>query len=72
MEETSWSLGQEDPVKKEIAIHFSIIAWEIPWTEEPGGLRSMGLQRLGHDWVAEHDFAVNGKYIDVRVCFSFI
>jgi len=49
VQETVWSLGQEDPLKKEMAIHFSIIAWEIPWTEEPGGLQSMGWQRLGHD-----------------------
>ena len=36
------SLGQEDPLGKEIAIHYSILAWRIPWTEEPGGLQSMG------------------------------
>ena len=44
------SLGWEDPLKKEMAIHSSTIAWKIPWTEEPGRLRSMGLQRVGHDW----------------------
>ena len=38
------SLGWEDPLEKEMAIHSSILAWEIPWTEEPGGLQSMGLQ----------------------------
>ena len=43
------SLGQEDPLEKEIATHSSILAWEIPWTEKPGGLQSMGLQRVGHD-----------------------
>ena len=37
------SLGQEDPLEKEMATHSSILAWEIPWTEEPGGLQSMGL-----------------------------
>ena len=42
------SLGQEDPLEKEMAMHFSILLWEIPWTEEPGGLQSMGLQRVGH------------------------
>ena len=42
-------LGQEDPLEKEMATHFSILAWEIPWTEEPGRLQSMGSQRLGHD-----------------------
>ena len=40
------SLGQEDPLKKEMATHYSILAWEIPWTEEPGGLQSMGSQRV--------------------------
>ena len=42
-------LGQEDPVEKEMAIHSSILTWEISWTEEPGGLWSMGLQRVGHN-----------------------
>ena len=40
------SLGQEDPLEKELATHFSIIAWEIPWTEESGGLQSVGSQEL--------------------------
>ena len=43
------SLGWEDPLEKGMATHSSILAWEIPWTEEPGGLQSMGLQRVGHD-----------------------
>ena len=43
------SLGQEDPLEKEMATHSSILAWKIPWTEEPGGLQSMGSQRVGHD-----------------------
>ena len=42
------SLGQEDPVEKGMATHSSIIAWIIPWVEEPGGLQSMGSQRVGH------------------------
>ena len=42
-------LGWKDPLEKEMATHSSILAWEIPWTEEPGGLQSMGLQRVGHD-----------------------
>ena len=45
------SLGQEDPLEKEMATHSSILAWRIPWTEEPGGLQSMGSQRVGHDRV---------------------
>ena len=47
------SLGWEDPLGKEMAIHSSILAWEIPWTEEPGGLQSRGLQRVGHNLVTE-------------------
>ena len=43
------SLGQEDPLEKEMAIHSSTIAWKIPWTEEPGRLQSMGSQTVGHD-----------------------
>ena len=44
-------LGQEDPLEKEMATHSSIIAWEIPWTEKPGGLQSMVSQRVRHGWV---------------------
>ena len=43
------SLNQEDPLEKVIATHSSILAWRIPWTEEPGGLQSMGSQRIGQD-----------------------
>ena len=43
------SLGREDPLEKEMATHSSILAWRIPWTEEPGGLQSLGSQRVGHD-----------------------
>ena len=45
------SLGWADPLKKGMATHFSILAWRIPWTEEPVGLQCMGLQRVGHNWV---------------------
>ena len=50
MQET-WvqSLGREDPLEKEMATHSSTLAWKIPWVEEPGGLQSMGYQRVGHD-----------------------
>ena len=44
-------LGYEDPLEKEMATHSSILAWEIPWTEEPGRLQSVWLQRVGHDSV---------------------
>ena len=50
MQET-WvqSLGQEDPLEKRMATHSSILSWRIPWTEEPGGLQSMELQKVRHD-----------------------
>ena len=47
------SLGQEDALGKEMATHSSILAWRIPWTEEPGGLQSMGWCRVGHDLVSK-------------------
>ena len=47
------SPGWEDPLEKEMATHSSTLAWKIPWTEEPGRLQSMGLQRVGHDWATE-------------------
>ena len=50
MQETqAQSLGQEDPLEKEMATHSGMLAWSILWTEEPGGLQSMGLQRIGHN-----------------------
>ena len=45
-----WSIGWEDPLEKEMATHTSILAWKIPWMEEPGGLQSMGVQRVDKDW----------------------
>ena len=46
-----WSLGWNDPLKRGMATPSNILSWRIPWTEEPGGLQSMGLQRIGHSWV---------------------
>ena len=43
------SLGGEDPLEKEMATHSSILAWRIPWTEEPGGLQATGSERIGHN-----------------------
>ena len=69
-----WSLGREDPLEEGITTHSSILAWEIPWTEEPDGLQSMGSQRVGHDWsdricTNAHDvfifFLKNAPYIKV-------
>ena len=52
MKETQvWSLGQEDTLEKGMATHSSILAWRVPWREEPGGLQNMGLQRTRYDWV---------------------
>ena len=48
------SLGQEDPLEKEMAIHSSILAWRIPWTEEPGRLQPMGSRTVGHDLATRH------------------
>ena len=45
-----WSLSQGDPLEKEVATYSGILAWRIPWTEEPGRLQSMGLQRVRHNW----------------------
>ena len=47
------SVGREDPLEKEMAIHSNILAWEIPWTEEPDELQSMGWQRIGQDSVTK-------------------
>ena len=46
-----WSLGREDPLEKEMVTHSNILAWRIPWREEPGRLQPTGSQRVGHDWV---------------------
>ena len=54
LETLVWSLGREDPLKKEMATHSSVLAWETAWTEEPGGLQSKGTKRVGHDWATEH------------------
>ena len=59
MQET-WvqSLGGEDLLEEGMAIHSSILAWEIPWTEDPGGLQSMGPQRVRHNWVANYYYFI--------------
>ena len=76
------SLGREDLLEKEMAIHSSTIAWKIPWTEEPGRLQSMGSQRVGHDWATSHASKVilkilqatlqqymNWEFLDVQAGF---
>ena len=61
------SLSQEDPLKEEMAIHSSILAWRIPWTEEPGGLQSRGSQRVRHDLATKRHTLnpVIGKHLGV-------
>ena len=53
LETRVWSLGWEDPLEEEMATYSSILAWRIPWTEEPGWLQSMGSQKVRHDWVTK-------------------
>ena len=78
MQETwDWSLGQEVPLEKEMVTHSSILAWRIPWTEEPGELQSMGLQRVKHDWATNtlwltliflSTFCIRGYIILYNIC----
>ena len=59
-----FNLSQEDNLEKEMAIHSSILAWKIPWIEEPGGLQSTGSQRVGHDYMTKHTYTkqyIEGK-----------
>ena len=58
------SLGQEDPLEKEVATSPSILAWRIPWPEEPGGLWYIGSRRVGYDLVTEH--------VRMRSCFTML
>ena len=67
------SLSQEDPLEKEMVTHTSILAWKIPWTEEPVGLQSMSLQRVGHNWATNtwltlelHFMAASGWKLTVK------
>ena len=57
------SLAWEDPLEKEMAIHSSILAWKVPWMEEPGKLEPMGSQRVGHDWATSLSFFLSFMYI---------
>ena len=59
------SLGREDPLVKAMATHSSVLAWEIPWTEEPGGLQSMGSQTVGHDLMTKQ----TNKYVYIYIYF---
>ena len=58
-----WSLGQEDPLEKEMATHSRTLAWKIPWTEDPGRLQSMGSQRVGHDSATSFSLLLWQKHV---------
>ena len=71
------SLGQEDPLEKEMATHSGFLAWEIPWTEEPGGLQSMGSQRVGHNSATKtilcihtHTYKCTNHTYILMICFT--
>ena len=70
MQET-WvrSLGREVSLEKEMAAHSSILAWKIPWMEEPGRLQSMGSQRVGHDWATSLTYKAKGSCLGYRSLF---
>ena len=72
MQET-WvqSLGQEDPLEKEMATHSSTLAWKIPWTEKPGRLQSMGSQRVRHDWATSLYLLFEENIIKITVTFKW-
>ena len=72
MQETwVWSLGQEDPLEKEMAIYSSTLAWKIPWTEKPSRLQSMGLQRVGHDWATSLSFFLSTWFFSLYWNLTF-
>ena len=62
------SLGGEDPLEKEMATHSSILAWKIPWTEKPGGLRSMRSQRVGHNLMTKQQKGHNSEAARWKTC----
>ena len=67
-----WSLGWEDPLEKKMATHSSIFAWKIPWTEEPGGLQFLGLQKVKHDWARTRAFMQTQEKNMERVLYEHI
>ena len=74
-EKQVWSLGQEDSLKKEMATHYSTLAWKIPWTEEPGGLPSMRSERVTRNWATEHACTSRtheGKYFDCSYILTLV
>ena len=64
----SRSLGQEDPLEEKMAIHSSVLAWRIPWTEEPGGLQSTGSQSVRHDWATSLSLSIMSDVEHLFLC----
>ena len=64
------SLGQENALEKEMATHSCILAWRVPWTEEPGGLQSMGSQRVRHNRATWHQHSINDDEEDEMMIFA--
>ena len=63
LEMQNWSLGQEDPLEEKMAIQFRMLAWGIPWAEEPGGLQSIVLQKVRHNWENEYACTDGTQYV---------
>ena len=66
LETWAWSLGREDPLEEEMATHYSILVWKIPWTKGPFGQQSKGLQKVGRDWAhtyASASFFLKHSYV---------
>ena len=65
------SLGQEDPLEKEMATHSSTLAWKIPWTEKPGRQQSMGSQRVWHNWATSLSYIISNRCFNETVVWYY-
>ena len=65
------SLGQEDPLQKGMAAHSSILAWRIPWTEEPGELQSIESQRVRHNWATKPEHPLSSLNAQILLLYTF-
>ena len=66
------SLGQEDPLEKAMVTYSSILAWEIPWTEEPGRLQSMGSQRVGHNSTTRQQATTTNRLEEIQLFYALL